>query len=201
MLDRNLLKNHLYNTFVLPLMTEQKDTIHAIEAEVHQEQIIITQVQTHKTDLVLHPETDSVMTKILLLHNTLDHDTTITKEIQDHTDLVTDLLIDLLIDMTLVIDIDRVHIQETTTILKDTHHPIDHLQDHETLDILDRVHIEIQDRNLIQYNHNNKQTQLTLKYACITQLKWQMLLHLQVASLPYISIHHQLIFNVITHLD
>ena len=144
-------------------MTEQKDTIHAIQAEVRQEQITITKIQTHKTDIVLHPETDSVMTKILLLHNTLDHDTTITKEIHDHTALLTDLLIDFLIDRTFVIDLEHVHIQEITTILQGTHRPLDHLQDHETLDILDRIHIQIQEINLIQYNHNIKQTQLTLK--------------------------------------
>ena len=100
------------------------------------------------------------MTKILLLHNTLDHDTTTTKEIPDHTTILTDLLTDLLIDMTLVIDIDFLIIQEITKILQDTHRPIDHLQDHEILDILDRFHIQIQDINLIQYNHNIKQTQL-----------------------------------------
>ena len=71
MLDRNLLKNHLYSTFVLPQTTEQKDIIHAIEAEVLHELIIIIKIRTHKTVIVLHPETDSVMTIILLLHNTL----------------------------------------------------------------------------------------------------------------------------------
>ena len=38
MLDKNL-KNHLYKTFVHPLTIEQKDTIHAIEAEVPHELI------------------------------------------------------------------------------------------------------------------------------------------------------------------
>ena len=42
MLDQNLLKNRLYNTFVPLLMTEQKNMIQNIEAEVHQETIIIT---------------------------------------------------------------------------------------------------------------------------------------------------------------
>ena len=36
-LDRNLLKSHLYNTFVRPRTIEQKDMIHAAEAEVRQE--------------------------------------------------------------------------------------------------------------------------------------------------------------------
>ena len=146
MLDRNLFKNHSYSTFVLPRMTVQKDMIHAIEAEVRQEQKIITKIQTHRTDTVLPPEIHSVMTNIQPPHNTLDHDMTITKEIHDHITLLTDLLTDLLIDMTLVIDIYHVHIQKTTTILQDTHHPIDHLQEHEILDFLDRVHIQIRDR-------------------------------------------------------
>ena len=77
--------------------------------------------------------------------------------------------------MTLVIDIDHVPIQAITTILQDIHPPINHLQDHEMLDILDHVHIQIQEVDLIQYNQNIKQTQLILKYTCITQLGWQML--------------------------
>ena len=109
MLDRNLLKRHLYSTFVLPQTTEQKDMIHAIEVEVIHGLIITTKIHTHKTDIGLHPVTDSVLTKILLLHNTLDHDTT-TKEIPDHAVLLIDLLRDLAIDMTLFIDIDHVPI-------------------------------------------------------------------------------------------
>ena len=57
--------------------------------------------------------------------------------------------------MTLVIDKDHVHIQEITTISQDTQRPIDHLQDHEVLVILDHVHIQIQEINLIQYNHTS----------------------------------------------
>ena len=37
MLDQNLLKSLLYNTFVLLPMTEQKVMIQDIEAEVHHE--------------------------------------------------------------------------------------------------------------------------------------------------------------------
>ena len=35
MLDQNLLKNHLYSTLVHHSGIEQKDMIHATEAEVH----------------------------------------------------------------------------------------------------------------------------------------------------------------------
>ena len=46
MLDRNLLKNHLYSTFVPNLTTEQKVMIHAKEAEVLHELIILTKKLT-----------------------------------------------------------------------------------------------------------------------------------------------------------
>ena len=157
-LDRNLLKNHLYSTFVRPPMIEQKDTIHATDTEIRHELITITKTQIHKTDIALHQETDSAMTKLLLLHNTLDHDKITTKEIPDHTVLLIDLLTDLPMDMTLVIEIDHIPIQEITTILQDIHPPIDH----EILDNLDHVYIQIPEINLIQYNHNIKQTQLIL---------------------------------------
>ena len=42
MLDRCLLKSHLYSTFVLPQTTEQNDMKHAIEVEVIREIIITT---------------------------------------------------------------------------------------------------------------------------------------------------------------
>ena len=201
MFDRNLLDSHLYGTFVLSPLTEQKDTIHAIKAEVLHKVIIITKIQTHKTDIALHTETNSVMTKKLLLHNTLDHDTTTTKEIHDHTALLTDLLTDSRKDMTLLIDIVHNRVHEITTILQDTHRPIDHLQDQEIPDVPDHVHIQTQEINLIQYNHNTKQTQSNLKYTCIIQLKWQLLLHLQVGSILYTYKHHQIKFTVKTHPD
>ena len=115
------------------------------------------------------------MTKILLLHNTLDHDMIITKEILDPTVLLTDLPTDLLTDMTLFIDIDHVPIQDIIPILQDIHLHIDHLLDHEILDTLDHVRILKQEINLIQYEHNIKQIHLILKYICTIQLKWQML--------------------------
>ena len=55
---------------------------------------INTNSQLVKTDIPLHPEINSIMTKILLLHNTLDHDMTIINEIHDPIALFTDLLTD-----------------------------------------------------------------------------------------------------------
>ena len=110
MLDQCLLKSHLYSTFVLPQTTEQNDMIHAIEVKVIHKVFIIQTI--HKTDTALHLEIDSVMTRVLLLHNTLDHDLIITKEIRDPVALLTDPLI----DMTLVTDKDHARIQEITII-------------------------------------------------------------------------------------
>ena len=175
MLDQNLLRNHLYSTFVLLPMIEQNEKIHDTEVEGHHEIIITTKITIHKTDIVLYLEIDLVMTRILLLHNTNDHDMTIIKETRDPIACLTDPHIDPLIDVTLVTDIDHARIQEILTILPDTHLPLDHLYDQETLDLLDHDHIPIQESNLIQYTHKVKMIQLTSKYTCITQLKWQML--------------------------
>ena len=174
-LDQNLLKSHLYSTFVLPQTTEQNDMIHAIEVEVFRKINITTTIIIHKTDIALHLEIDLVMTRVLLLHKTLDHDLTIIKEIRDPIALLTDLLTDPLMDMTLVTDIDHARVQEITTILQHTHIPLDNLHEQEILDLLDPVHIQIQGTNLIQYNHKPKLIPLTSNYTGITQLKWQTL--------------------------
>ena len=80
MLNQNLHKNHSYSTFVLLLMIEQNTKKKGIKVGV----LHVTPHTTrhiHKIDTVLHPETDLVMTKVLLLHNTLDHDMTLTNAI------------------------------------------------------------------------------------------------------------------------
>ena len=48
------------------------------------------------------------MTRVLLLHKTLDHDMTTIKEIRDPIALITDLLADPLIDVTTVTDKDPI---------------------------------------------------------------------------------------------
>ena len=93
--------------FVLLPRTEHNDMIHDLEVEVHHEISITTKVTIHKTDIAPHLETDLVMTRVLLLHNTLDHDMTIIKEIRDPIVLLTDLLTDPLKDVTPVTDIDH----------------------------------------------------------------------------------------------
>ena len=121
MLDPNLLKNHLYSTFVLPQMIEQNAAIHDTEVEVHNEIILQTNTIIYQTDIVLHLESDLVLTKVLLLHTTLDHDMTTTKETRDLIALLIDLRTDHLIDVTLVIDIDHANIQEIIIILQNIH--------------------------------------------------------------------------------
>ena len=79
MLDQNLLKSHSYNTSVLSQTTEQNDMKHVFEVEVIHEIFIIKTI--HKTDIAIFLEIDSVLTRVLLIHNTLDHNVTITKEI------------------------------------------------------------------------------------------------------------------------
>ena len=76
--------------------------IQEIEAEVHHEIIIITKTMIPTQGIVLHLETDSVLTKTPLLHNTHDHEMTIISEIQDPTDHLTGHHIDFLIDVIIV---------------------------------------------------------------------------------------------------
>ena len=141
MLDQNLHKNHSYSTSVLLSMIEQKTLITNIEVEVLHVTTLTTK-PIHKIDTVLFLEIDLPMTKVLPLHNTLDHDMILTNAIHGLTVLHTDLCIDLPIHTTLALDIDHVPIQETITLLNIQIH-IDHLLDHEILDILDPVHIPI----------------------------------------------------------
>ena len=115
-LDQNLHKSHSYSTFVLHLMIEQNLMITDTEDEViHETTPIINLIP--KTDTVLRREIDLVVTKVLPLHNTLDHDMTTTNEIQDLIVLPTDLHIDPHIDTHLVLDTDHVLIQETKIFL------------------------------------------------------------------------------------
>ena len=114
MLDQNLHKNHLYSTFVLLPMIEQNTYIIDTEVEVPHETTLTATI--HKIDTVLLLEIDLVMTKVLLLHNTLDHDMILTNVIPDLTALHTDPRTDLLIDTTLALDTDHAPIPETNFI-------------------------------------------------------------------------------------
>ena len=151
MLAQNLRKNHLYSTFAPLLMTEQNVMILDTEVEVLHATILIIKT-LHKTDTVLHLEIDLVMIKILLLHNTLDHEKTLTNAIHDLTAPHIDLHIDLLTEITLTRDIDHALIQENTT-FQNTQILTDHLPDQEILDFLDHAHIPILETNSTWYNH------------------------------------------------
>ena len=102
----------------------------------------------HKIDTVLHLEIDSVMTKLILLHNTPDHDMILTNVIPGHTALHTDPRTELLIDTTLALDTDHAPIPETTN-SQNIQILTDHLQDRENLDFLDLAHTPIPETKLI----------------------------------------------------
>ena len=147
--DQKLRKNHSFSTFVLLPMIEQNTMIIDSEVEVPHETTLTTKT-IHKTDTVLHLEIeiDFVMTKVLLLHITLDHEMIHTNVIPGLTVLLIDLHTDPHIDKTLVPDTDHAPIPETTNSQSIQIH-IDHLQDQETLDFLDLAHTPIPEIKLI----------------------------------------------------
>ena len=98
MLDQNLHKNPLYSTSVPLPMIEQNIVVINIEVEVSHVTTLTTKT-IHKTDTVLHLEIDLAMTKVLPLHNTLDHDVILTNAIHGLSALRTDLRIHLEIDL------------------------------------------------------------------------------------------------------
>ena len=118
-----------------------------IEVEVLHETILTTKT-VHKIDTVLHLEIDLVMTKVLLLHKTLDHDMILTNVTPGLTALHTVPRTDLLIDTTLALDTDHAHILEIINLQNIQFHT-DHLQGQENLDFLDLAHTPIPETKLI----------------------------------------------------
>ena len=119
-------------------MTEQNTLIIDTEVKVPHETTLTTKT-IHRIDTVLHLEIDLVMTKVLLLHSTLDHDMIHTKVTPGLTALHTDPHTDLRIDTTLALDIDRAPIPDIINLQNIQIHT-DHLQNQETLVFLDLVH-------------------------------------------------------------
>ena len=148
--DQNLHKNHLYSTFVLLPMIEQNTMIIDTAVKVPHETILTTKT-IHKIDTVLHLEIDLAltnMTKVLLLHSTLDQYMILTNVIPGLTALHTDPHTDPFIDTTLALDKDHAPILETTN-SQNIQIPTDHLQDQETLDFRDLAHTPIPETKLI----------------------------------------------------
>ena len=135
----------------------EKNTM-IINTEVEVPHKTLTTKTIHKIDTVLHLEIDLVMTKVLLLHNSLDHVMILTNVIPGLTALHTDPRTDLLIETTLALDIDHAPIPETKT-LQNLQIYTDHLLDQENLNFLDPVHTPILETKLLRYNHK---TNLTL---------------------------------------
>ena len=96
-------------------------------------------------------ETDFITTKVLLLHNTLDHDMAHTNAIHDLIVRHTELHINLLIDQTLVLDIDHA-LSHENAISQSIQIFTDHLPAQEALDILDLAQILTLEIKSIQYN-------------------------------------------------
>ena len=128
-------------------MVEQNIMIIDTEVEVPHETTPTTKT-IQKIDTVLHLEIDLVMTKVLLLHNTVDHDMILTNVISGLTALHTDPPTDLLIDTTLALDTDHAPNPERTNLQNIQFHT-DHLQGQENLDFLDLVHTPILETKLI----------------------------------------------------
>ena len=147
MLDLNLLKNHLYNTFVLLLvkitLTEQITNIQNPMIDTVVELHHVTVIQIAKSTSFSSLKTDTDMTEPLLLHNLTDQDLTSIDEI--HVFLVhhTDLFIDHHIDEIHVLDKDHVHTRETDHLHNILRH-IDLLPNHESIDLLDLDQVLIQ---------------------------------------------------------
>ena len=99
----------------LLLMTEQEDMIIDIEVDVHHAILIITKITPHKTNIALHLEIASLMTKVPLHHTILAPNKINLKENLHLIVLLVENRIDLQIDMTLIIEKDLVLILEITT--------------------------------------------------------------------------------------
>ena len=119
------------------------------EVEVPHETTPKTKI-IHKIDTVLLLEIDLDMTKVVLLHSTLDHVMIRTNVTPGLTALHTDPHTDLRIDTTLALDIDHAPILEITNSQNIQLHT-DHLQDQETRFSRFRSHYNSRNKiNMIQ---------------------------------------------------
>ena len=177
--DQSLLKNLLYNIFVLPPMIKHQDMIQDqmtipldIIVEVHLDMIIKNPIILNiDNDLLL--ELATIMIELLLLHIIPGLGMTTIKEILVQIVHHTDLLTDHLTDVIHVPDINLDLTPEITT-FKDILLLTDRRPDLEILDIFDLVHILVHETKLTIFNHKLLQIQSTLKYTCITPQKGQM---------------------------
>ena len=111
-----------------------------------------------KTDIVLHLEIDLVMTKVLLLHTTIDHDVTTINGTRDLIALLINRHTNHHIDVTIVTDTNPAHMQGITAVLQNIHLLPGHLREPEILGFPDLAHTPIQEKNLIHFNHKAKMT-------------------------------------------
>ena len=163
MQDLNLLKNYLYNTSVLLLvtiiLTEQITNLQnlMIDTVVEVHHVIVTQIAIihHKIDIGLTLETDTDLTELLLLHNLTDQDMTTINEI--HVLIVhhTDLRLDHPIDKIHAIDLNHVPTFEIDNFHSTLSH-IDLLLNHHSLHLLDLDQILKQEVKSITFKQNDQ---------------------------------------------
>ena len=111
MLDQNLRKNHFLQYFRSPSndRTKHYDKRYRSRSTSRNNSYNNTYTQNRYRST----SRDSFnLTKVLLIHNTRDHDMTLTHAFHGLSALQTDLRIDFLIDTTLALDIDHALIQE-----------------------------------------------------------------------------------------
>ena len=174
--DQSLLKNLLYNVFVLPPMIKHQDMIQDqttitldIIVEVHLDMIIKNPIFLNiDNDLLL--ELAAKMIELLLLQIIPGLGMTTIKEILVHIVHHTDLLTDHLTDVIHVPDKNLDLTPEITT-FKDILLLTDRCPDLEILDILDLVHLLVHETKITIFNHKLLLIQSTLKYTCNTQQK------------------------------
>ena len=170
LLDLSLLKNHLYNTSVLLLvtiiLTEQitnrqnfmTDTV----VEVHHVIVIQIGIIRHKIEIALTLEIDTDTIELLLLHNLTDQEMATINAIHVPTVLHTDLHTDHHIDKIHAIDINHVPTLEIDNFHSTLPHT-DLLLNHDSVDLLDLDQILKQEIKSIKFKQNNQIHLLTFK--------------------------------------
>ena len=163
MLDLNLLKNHLYNTFDLLLvkitLTEHisnlQNPVRDTVVEVHHVIVIQIAILHHKIDNVLTLETDTDIREVLLLHNLTHQGMTIIDVIHVLIIHHTDLLIDHHRDGINDLDTDHVHTLEIDH-FHNLLRRIDILPNHKSSDLLDLDQVLRQKIKAIPFKQNNQ---------------------------------------------
>ena len=136
------------------MMTDQMNLTTDNAVEVHHETTAITKIVSHRSDIVLHHQSEIIMTKAVLLKLIMHVPNIIT--INESQDLIVLLIdhTDHLRDVIPNLDTDHVRIRVTTYSQNILLH-LDLVQEQEILDILDLAFTLLQETTLIQYKPNH----------------------------------------------